>query len=203
MVHGRNEAFQLDLTCRRLSPFFSFLQGGFNVTACTGCTINSFLQDQLGINPDYVDERIKTVFLNGSPVDDFDTTLVGDGDALALSAAMPGLVGAVMRKGGVLASFRHSISAQSDAECKAVDQGTVTIKLFNLLVKELGAGFLSRGIWIKSDDFKSYLDRSDTLSTRECMKIEINGSASTVDQVADRLIAMQDKWILLKVAAEP
>jgi hypothetical protein len=127
---------------------------------------------------------------------------VGDGDALALSAAMPGLVGAVMRKGGVLASFRHSISAQTDAECKTVDLGTVTIKLFNLLVKELGAGFLARGIWIKSGDFKRYLDRSDTLSTDDCMKIEINGSASTVDQVADRLIPMQHKWIQLKVVSK-
>ena len=202
MINGRNEALQLNLTCRRLSPFFSFLQSGFNVTACTGCTINSFLQDQLGITPEYVDERIKTVFLNGSPVDDFDTTLVGDGDALALSAAMPGLVGAVMRKGGVLASFRHSISAQTDAACKAVDQGAVTIKLFNLLVKELGAGFLERGIWIKTDDFKNFLNKSNTLSTDNCMKIEINGSAATVDQIADRLIPMQNEWIQLKVVSK-
>ena len=36
--------------------------------------------------------------------------MVGHGDTLALSAAMPGLVGATMRRGGYFAGLRANIS---------------------------------------------------------------------------------------------
>ena len=144
------DAVPMRVTCSRAGAFFPLLQKGFQVAVCSGTTLSEVFEQQFGISPGYVTERIKTVFLNGSPVDDFDTAVIGDGDVLALSAAMPGLVGAVMRKGGVLASFRHSISARPATECSAGDQTAVTVKLFNLLIKELGPEFLAAGIGLKA-----------------------------------------------------
>ncbi len=100
----------VEVKCSRMAVFLPTLQSGFKVLVETGCSLNQLFNDQLGLDPGYVEDRIKTVFLDGSPVDDFDTAVIRDGITLALSAAMPGLVGAVLRKGGVLASFRHSIS---------------------------------------------------------------------------------------------
>ncbi|WP_054693113.1 hypothetical protein [Desulfosarcina cetonica] len=76
------------------------MQKGVGLPAQIGCTIRQFLCDQLGISDAYLDQRIQTLFLNARPVDDVDGAILQDGATLALSAAMPGLLGATMRKGG-------------------------------------------------------------------------------------------------------
>jgi hypothetical protein len=98
-------------------------------------------------------------------VDDLETTVVGDGSAIALSAAMPGLVGATFRRGGALAAFRSSITYQAEgAFADTREQGMVNIKLFNMVVGELGPLFLKEGIWVKKKDVEDCLkNRADTL----------------------------------------
>jgi hypothetical protein len=108
------------------------------------------LTEDLGIDADYIEHRIQTVFLDGHPVDDVKETTVTDGAVLALSAAMPGLVGATMRRSGVLAGFRDTITYRASDACASDAEGFVTIKLFNLLVRELGPGFLERAIWVEA-----------------------------------------------------
>lgn len=150
------------------SLLFPLLQKGVSVKVRVGCSIKNLLCDQFRLETDYLAERIKTIFLDGKPVDDVETAVVKDGSTVALSAAMPGLVGATFRRGGVLAAFRSGITHQGDAAAADHDDdahqvGTVTIKLFNLLVGELGPVFLNAGIWITSQDVASLLkDRGDT-----------------------------------------
>ncbi len=96
----------------RYSSFFQFLQGGFFLGASVGCSIHELLCEQLGLGEEYVLQRITTLFLDGKPVDDIDSAVVRDGATLSLSAAMPGLVGAAMRRGGAFASLRSSITAE-------------------------------------------------------------------------------------------
>ncbi|WP_373499218.1 hypothetical protein [Desulfococcus sp.] len=129
-------------TATELAPLF---QKGIRVSVETGCTIRSLLQDQWAIPPDYITGRISTMFLNGKPLDDMDEARVRDGDVLALSSAMPGLVGAVMRRGGFYASLRGGITYHEAAAEAGVLRGTITVKLFNLLIRELGPGFLAHG----------------------------------------------------------
>ena len=99
----------------------------------------SFLRDRLGIDSDYLTNRIQTIFLNSQPVDNTDKACLRDGDTLALSAAMPGLVGTTFRKGGHLAEFRKRISYRREVT-DLVDpfSGNVTIRLFNMIANELG-----------------------------------------------------------------
>jgi len=61
-------------------------------------------------------------------------------------------------------ALRSGISHQGGAAVDDTHQvGTVTIKLFNLLVGELGPVFLNAGIWINNQDVASLLkDRRDT-----------------------------------------
>ncbi len=132
-----------------LRVFLPLMQQGVQVDAQVGCDIQSLLCDQFKLRPDYLAERITTIFLDGKPVDDVGSALVRDGATLALSTAMPGLVGATFRKTGSLASFRDSITYRPEetgaVTCK---DGFITLKLFNMLMPELGPLFLERGVWI-------------------------------------------------------
>ncbi len=130
----------------QLSSFFPLLQQGFNVRARVGCGIRELLCSQFGIDPDYLKQRITTIFLNGRPVDDSEASRVADGATLALSAAMPGLVGATMRRGGYYAAMRGAITHHESADGAEEKYGNIRIKLFNLLMAELGPGFLRQGI---------------------------------------------------------
>ncbi len=146
---------------------YPLLQQGFQVTATVGCDIRSLLCDQFGMMPDYLSDRINTIFLNGKPVDDVASAVVNDGATLALSAAMPGLVGATFRKAGCLAAFRGSITYRKDDDADATcHEGTITLKLFNLLVAEMGPLFLKRGIWINGAELKDFLStRQSSIET--------------------------------------
>ena len=79
-----------------------------------GESIRSLLSEQFGLTQEYVKNRIQTAFLNGKPVDDFDTAVVGEGSVLTLSGALPGLAGATLRKGGFFSSLRASLSYQKN-----------------------------------------------------------------------------------------
>ena len=91
----------------RLSPVF---QKGFRVEIETGCTLESLLCDQWKLTHNYVMEKISTLFLDAKPVDDISNAWVAEGTVLALSSAMPGLVGAIMRRGGFFSPLREGIT---------------------------------------------------------------------------------------------
>lgn len=131
-----------------LPAFRTLFQQGVGIPIQTGATLEDLLCGQWGIARDYVMNRISTLFLNGKPVDELAAAVVEEGATLALSGAMPGLIGATMRRGGVLAPFRSGITyCPTEATC-ASGSGRITLKLFNLLIDELGPQFLSRGVWI-------------------------------------------------------
>lgn len=141
----------------QLSCFFPLLQQGFMVRAQVGGGIRELLCTQFGIEPDYLKQRITTIFLNGKPIDDFETCRVADGATLALSAAMPGLVGATMRRGGYYAAMRGAITHHELAEGAEKKYGNIRIKLFNLLMAELGPGFLRQGILVPAGVLAAFL----------------------------------------------
>jgi hypothetical protein len=136
----------------RLGETFPLLQHGFTVRTRVGIPLGELLTDELGLAPEYVRDRITTIFLNGKPVDDLERSIVADGSLVALSAAMPGLVGATLRRGGYYAPFRESITDASPAAETVRGSGTVRIRLFNLLLRELGPSFLGRGVIVTGDD---------------------------------------------------
>jgi hypothetical protein len=88
---------------------------------------------------------------------------------------MPGLVGAVMRRGGFYASFRDSISHKNDNGAVGPEEGIIHLKLFNLVMKELGPRFLEKGVFIKSSDIIGFLaDQWDDF-LQGCREVLLNG----------------------------
>lgn len=197
-------ALDIELTLNApsgLAPFYPLLQRGFGVRARLGCSVQTFLAEDLGIEPDYIENRIQTVFLDGHPVDDVAKTAVTDGAVLALSAAMPGLVGATMRRSGVLAGFRDTIAYRTSDACASDAEGFVTIKLFNLLVRELGPGFLVRAVWVEPFVLSDLLGATGDALQEACERAACNGEACGLSELTETVSKLEEGRVRLTVHA--
>ncbi len=131
------------------------LRQGFRIRTRVGCSVSDVLIHDIGIDPDYLKNRIQTIFLNGKAIDQPDRSILMDGATLALSAAMPGLVGATLRKGGAYAPFRRTITDTVVTNPGPVRNGIVTVRLFNFIAREIGPLFLKKGIFIPCEELRS------------------------------------------------
>jgi hypothetical protein len=157
-----------------MAAFFPLLQQGFNIPLPKSCSIKAFLCETCGLSATTELTHIQTIFLNGMPVDNLETAVAKDGDTLALSAAMPGLVGATMRTGGVLACFRDSITHQGNT-AEIPLSGKISVKLFNLLIKDLGPIFLGRGVLVSAENIKNMLALLSVEDLQACTGATLNG----------------------------
>ncbi|HET9595444.1 MAG TPA: hypothetical protein VFP65_07675 [Anaeromyxobacteraceae bacterium] len=148
----------LDAAC--LKHLRESLQRGVTVPARVPCTVAAFLVGQLGVEPAYVEQRISSMFLDGQVVDDPEAAVIREGSILALSAALPGLVGATLRKGGYYAAMRSDITlAPEDAAGgEPAGSGAIRLKLFNLVLEELAPAVLGRGILLPHDEAVALLE---------------------------------------------
>jgi len=188
----------LELDKGRVSALFSLLQSGFFVADVkVGCCIAEFLTAQLGISPDYIRGHISTIFLDGKPVDDLESAVIRHGSHLALSSALPGLVGATLRQGSILASLRGSITYSESGTCIS-GEGVIYLKLFNLVMYDLGPSFLERGILVNSSDLRNLLnEHSDLL--KDCAGILFNGGPVEAASLSDASIYADHELVKLSV----
>ena len=179
----------LTLEDQQIPSLFQILQQGFMVKVRLGCSVREMLCGQLDLDPRYVDERIKTIFFDGKPVDDIDSAIIKEGSTLALSGAMPGLVGATFRRGGHLAPFRSQITYHEEGKSIDKRRGMLVLKLFNLLVTELGPSFLEKGLWVKGDALMRFLKGRPAAFWSGCKEIKVDGREMSA---ADLL---KEKWL--------
>ena len=149
------EASTVHLTLPR-HAFRVLLQRGVGIPGFSGASVREFLEETLGIDASYVEEKLQTVFLDGRPVDDFDRTVVRPGAVLALSGAMPGLAGATMRRGGYYARMREGIShGGTDTEDGGSEMSFVVVKLFNRPLADLAETLAGRPLLAPADALDS------------------------------------------------
>ena len=188
----------VDVFC--LPLFYSLLEKGVVLSAGTGCSVRDFLCGQLGLSGDYLDQRVQTLFLDARPVDDVDRAVVRDGSTLALSAAMPGLVGATMRKGGRYAALRKGISQHVD-ECGICESsGRVTVKLFNMVANEVGGRLLAAGVEVDGGDLQRIADRYPERLSRSIRKARMGDHAITPDQALFSTLSKKRVWLTVSIA---
>lgn len=167
----------LEMKSDQLGEFFPILQQGFGVAARVGCTLDKLLGLQWGLSPDYTARRITTIFLDGRPIDDVNRAVIREGSVIALSGAMPGLVGATMRRGGYYAAMRGGITYQETAADVPDRLATVRVKLFNLLLPELGPDFLRRGMILGSSELTEFFAGKAASFWQGCGKALLDGRA--------------------------
>jgi len=180
--------------------FLKLIEPGFKLKIKTGMTIRELLCGQLGVSGDYLDSRIQTIFLDGKAVDDVDSAWVHQDSRIALSAAMPGLVGATFRKGGRYAALRSSISYSKTKMPGVSGEGKITLKLFNMVAKELAPVFLQKGVIIDGNAFQNFV--SDNLEDLKaaCSSIHLNDQKISVSRLKE--LKWAGRELFLQVTSE-
>lgn len=168
---------ELAITIKKYIPeaFSTIFQQGVKLKIRTGISVRDFLCGNLGLSTEYVENRISTIFLNGQPVDNLDSSHIKDRATISLSAAMPGLVGATMRRGGFYASFRNTITYRDDGKSSEVTDGSLKIKLFNIIMKEIGEDLLRKGIYITCEDTRELIKNSAFDFMKNCVTAIMDG----------------------------
>ncbi len=193
-------AVEFNLSPDQVASFFPILQKGFTVRTRVGVSVQTFLSDHLGLTPEYVRDRVKTIFLDGKSVDDLDRTLIRGGSRLALSAALPGLAGAVLRRGSPFAGLRSQVEERKQDPSNEPEEGFVYLKLFNLLLPEVGPLLLQKGILISREDFQEFWGSLPGDSRERFGKtIRIEGKGLPPNQIRDFIGSSSISWISLAV----
>jgi hypothetical protein len=177
---------------------FFFLEGVY-LPVNTGGTLKEMICDQLGVVEEYFEERVQTIFLNFKAVDKPEKALVRDGAIIALSAAMPGLVGATMRKGGTYAALRSSISFSETDDDIEQHRGWITLKLLNMVARELGPLFFAKGVYVMDEKVVSLFKSRVAEFKNEPWEVILNGKAVSWEQVIE--MKLSGKKVYFKVSA--
>ena len=174
---NQHQTRSLYLTVERggVSTFFPILSQGFIVKTKVGCTLRDLICNHLGLSADYMEQRLQTIFLDGKAVDDTETTVIRQGSTLALSAAMPGLAGATLRRGSAYAAMRDQITYKKHTDDECVEDGTIHLKLFNLVAEDIGELFLTRGIWIRGENLQDFFRKAPDYFWAGCRSVEVDG----------------------------
>jgi hypothetical protein len=183
----------------QIPSFFPLLQKGFVVQARVGVSVQAFLCDHFVLSPEYLRDRVKTIFLDGKSVDDLAETRILDGSRLALSAALPGLAGAILRRGSPFAKLRSQVAEGEKDPASSPEEGSVFLKLFNLLLPELGPLFLRKGILVSRKDFLEFWRQLSEETWRAWGKVRVNGKESEIHSLGNLLQSDPSPWILLEV----
>jgi len=177
----------LKLDREKAPLLYPLLRRGFRIRVDAGTPLRTVLTRELGISGDAALQRIQTVLLDGSPVDDLEAALPAGSSTLALSAAMPGLLGATLRRSGVYAGLRSSISHAFKGSEVGEGSQELRVKLYNVLAEEWGGHFLHRGIRVESGEFASVAAQRLPDLEQALREVRIDGSFVSVEALWDWL----------------
>lgn len=173
-----------------MPAFFPVLRQGVDVEVPGSQSLESIITNVWGFDKDFAATKIGTVFLNGTPVDDMESTRVGDGDVVALSGPMPGLAGAILRKGSPFAGLRRG----GRPETRSGDSGNrkdhirIHVKLFNSLIGDMGPRLLQTGVIL---DRKTALSVLDSVAREPGLSVEkalVDGAELSAEEARRRLL---------------
>lgn len=160
-----DENFVVDVTIRQNTRnyylFNQFLQYGVDVWISAPLSVRAFLTDVLGLDAQYVEKNVSTIFVDGHPVDDIDTAEVAAGTELALSGPLPGVCGITMRRQSPVARMRCGIAYDAFEHEEHFGAGFVRMKVFNFILRDISARLWQRGCIVPADRLCSLLDDAD------------------------------------------
>ncbi len=140
--------------------FIALLQSGIEIHTVSGESLLAFLEKLPGFTHEYIESEVQTIFLDGTAIDDINAPITGNA-TVALSAAMPGLSGAIFRRNSIHAQLR---TVQHQATDTAVPQQiTVKLKLFNTIGRDHGQSLMKKGISINALKLIAFLQAREWL----------------------------------------
>jgi len=147
-------------TNHAFAGFASLLQHGMVFHIDRPVAIVPFLLDLPGFSAEYIEKVVQTIFIDGVAVDSLDRDLP-PGSTLALSAAMPGLAGAIFRRQGLHGSLRSS--TREKPATASGQSGCLTVKLFNMIAADRVRDLLERGICVAGKSFATFAAHREPL----------------------------------------
>jgi hypothetical protein len=104
-----------------------------------------------------------------------------------------------MRRGGVLASFRSTTTHREEGSLPVRSEGMVKVKLFNLLIEEMGPAFLERGIWVRREALEAHLRSREDDFWRSCRSVQVDGKEMAREVATDVTWPKDQDAVLLTV----
>jgi len=189
------------VTLNQVPIFFQLLRKGMLIDVEPGLSITELLCGKFGIQADYLEREVQTIFLDGKPVDDINSAIIKSRSTLALSAAMPGVVGVSLRKGGYYAPLRKQISYDRETLSDSGGSKKMVMKCFNTVASDLGPKLLDNGVWIAGKDFQDLLDKrlGDIKAGLEKVTLDDQEGEPVILEKVD----WKEKTIFLQVKARP
>ncbi len=170
-MHPDTPCLTITLPRTKAAGFASLLQHGILFAVDGPVAIRPFLLSLPGFSADYIEGAVQTIFINGVAADSLDTPLAA-GSTLALSAAMPGLAGAIFRKQGAHGSLRSR--QVDDAAPARTEAGYLTLKLFNSIAADRVLDLTDRGVLLQGKAVRDFAARRADLFQPPA-KMSLNG----------------------------
>jgi len=184
----------LTLEPNTISRLTTLLQRGFLVPCAAPVTLYELLQNLPGFDRQYITDHIETIFINGTACDSLEHFLV-PGNTVALSAAMPGLAGAIFRKGGAHAGLRSKTAPALSTQ--AEPEGFISVKLFNMIADDRGEEMLTEGILVKGPILARFFHKQQ--ERLQSLLIDIRQNSMSLSMEDARLFAEAHSRIQLRV----
>lgn len=181
--------------------FHSLLREGVEVLVRLGSTVREVLEDDLHIPEQIIDQEIQSLFLNNHPVDDLGTRIQNQGSVLSLSAAMPGLVGACMRRGGAYAGLRQGISWAEKEGPDQTETGLIQVKLFNFMAPRIGPLLLSRGVQVEGWRLAQVLGNLSEPEKDRIRYLQVDGEKLDIQSSTPAARIAEQEMVLLQVSS--
>lgn len=164
---------QLTVVAEKLPLFTTVLQSGIEIMTPAGSSLGQFLSALPGFTAEYLANVVQTIFHNGTAVDDLTTLLCGEKPVIALSAAMPGLAGAIFRKNSFHKALRSE--TQNKQPITLVTKPlAVTLKLFNVIALDRGKVLFAMGVCLPAEVLASFFINRPAL-LQEILMIQLDG----------------------------
>ena len=183
----------LSFPAQPLTGFASLLQHGILYPVQQPVPLVPLLLALPGFTAEYIEQTVQTIFINGVPADSLQREL-GPGTTLALSAAMPGLAGAIFRRQGVHGSLRTR--PQEPSVAVGMQEGYLTLKLFNSIAFDRIGDLFTQGIVIASKAWQQFAAMHGAQLQPPCT-MALDGEVVDLEGLQQRIAAST----LLKVQA--
>nr|WP_320012980.1 hypothetical protein [uncultured Desulfobulbus sp.] len=144
---------ELKISPEMLTGFASLLQHGVLYPIERPIPLLSFLLSLPGFSAEYIEKNLQTIFINGVAADSLTQEMI-DGTTVALSAAMPGLAGAIFRRQGIHGSLRSK--QLSDEVHETTEGGFLTLKFFNSIALDRVEDLLMGGVQISGKALRNF-----------------------------------------------
>lgn len=181
-MHVTAPRLTLKVQTGQISKLSAVLQMGFYLPVPAGSSVKAVL-DAAGFSPSYLQDKVKTVFLDGTAVDNLEAERIKHRSVIAVSGAMPGLVGAIFRKDSPISGLRSNVAKRPYDRSHQHGDELVLLKMFNIIAEEMGPELLRSGLTVAGKDMENFFANRRELLEKAILEVELDGKPIALQEL--------------------